>query len=526
MPDTTSTTYDTVLYPGFALAQAHPDRLATLATLFGLTPPDVAHCRILELGCGDGMNLISVALGLPQAECLGIDLAAAGVNRGQRVVQELGLKNITLRQHDIMEVGREFGQFDFIIAHGLYSWVPPVVRDKILAICQENLSANGVAYVSYNAYPGSHMRDMVREMMRYHVREFSEPKERVAQARALVKFLAESGTDPDLYRLILQKEFERIAEFRDSTLFHDDLAAYNTPVYFYQFAEHAARYGLQYLAEAQFFDMQAGMFPAHVVETLNQLSDDIIAREQYLDFLKCRRFRQTLLCHKRWKPNYELQPEKVAQFHIAAQIHPETERTDLHKHEVVTFLGPKRSSLKTDNPLLKAALMLLSEAWPQAVHFADLLAKACDMSGQGAVEDGKGESEGSRALGELLLRAYAGGIAEFSLQPPQFVAQPGVRPVASPLVRLQSRESNKVINLRHANVAIEDALGRQLLQLLDGSRDRNALVNDLVASIESGLITIQKEGATVEDINEIRQFITAGLEHSLTGLAKLALLVA
>lgn len=520
------TTYDAVLYPGFALAQAHPDRLATLAALFGLTPPNVAHCRVLELGCGDGMNLIAVALGLPEAECVGIDLAAAGINRGQRVVQELGLKNITLRQYDIMEVGQEFGHFDFIIAHGLYSWAPPVVRDKILAICQENLRANGVAYVSYNAYPGSHMRDMVREMMRYHVREFAEPKERVNQARALVKFLAESGADPDLYRLILQKEFERIAEFRDSTLFHDDLAEYNTPVYFYQFAEHAAQHGLRYMAEAQFFDMQAGMFPARVVETLNQLSDDIIAREQYLDFLKCRRFRQTLLCHKRWEPNYELQPEKVAQFHIAAPIHPETESGNLHNREVVSFLGPKRSSLKTDNPLLKAVLMLLSEAWPQALHFHDLLTKARNMSGQHTEGNGKRAAEESRALGELLLRAYAGGIAEFSLQPPRFVMQPGVRPVASPLARLQSRESDKVINLRHANISIEDALGRQLLQLLDGSRDHNALVNDLVASIESGAITVQKEGNPVEDIDEIRRFIAAGLEQSLTGLARLALLVA
>lgn len=526
MSDTTSTTYDAVLYPGFALAQAHPDRLATLAALFGLAPPDVARCRVLELGCGDGMNLISVALGLPEAECIGIDLAAAGINRGQRIIRELDLKNITLRQYDIMKIGREFGQFDFIIAHGLYSWVPPVVRDKILAICRENLRDNGVAYVSYNAYPGSHMRDMVREMMRYHVREFTEPKERVDQARALVKFLAESGTDPDLYRLILQKEFERIAEFRDSTLFHDDLAEYNNPVYFYQFAEHAARYGLQYLAEAQFFDMQAGMFPARVVETLNQLSDDIIAREQYLDFLKCRRFRQTLLCHEDWKLNYELQPEKVSQFHIAAQIHMETESKHLHDREVVTFLGPKRSSLKTDNPLLKAALMLLSEAWPRAFHFHDLLAQARNISGQHSVKDGNGVHEETRALGELLVRAYAGGIAEFSLHPPRFVVQPSVRPVASPLARFQSREGDKVINLRHANISIEDALGRQLLRLLDGSRDRNALVNDLMAAIESGLITIQKEGNPVEDIDEIRQFILAGLEQSLTGLARLALLIA
>src|SRR5262245_7165996 len=122
MPDALPNTYDAVLYPGYALTQSHPDRLATLATLFGLAPADVSRCRVLELGCGDGINLISIALSLPEAECVGIDLAAVGIGKGQAIVQELGLKNVTLRQLDLMEVDRDFGQFDFIIAHGVYSW--------------------------------------------------------------------------------------------------------------------------------------------------------------------------------------------------------------------------------------------------------------------------------------------------------------------------------------------------------------------------------------------------------------------
>ena len=123
MPDAPANPYDTLVYPGFALTQAHPDRLATLATLFGMTSIDVSHCRVLELGCGDGVNLIGVALELPEAHCVGVDLAAAGIKKGQSLVHKLGLKNITLHQCDMMDIGRDFGQFDFIIAHGVYSWV-------------------------------------------------------------------------------------------------------------------------------------------------------------------------------------------------------------------------------------------------------------------------------------------------------------------------------------------------------------------------------------------------------------------
>ena len=131
--------YDTVHYRGHALAQAHPDRLATIAALFGMKPPEVSCCRVLELGCGDGLNLISVGLGLPEAECVGIDLAPSGIARGREILQGIGLKNVILSQGNILDIHPDFGQFDFIMAHGVYSWVPPEVRDKLLGICNKNL---------------------------------------------------------------------------------------------------------------------------------------------------------------------------------------------------------------------------------------------------------------------------------------------------------------------------------------------------------------------------------------------------
>jgi methyltransferase-like protein/cyclopropane fatty-acyl-phospholipid synthase-like methyltransferase len=526
MLDTASNTYDTVLYPGFALAQAHPDRLATLATLFGMTPPDVSRCRVLELGCGDGTNLISIALGLPEAECVGIDLAAAGIRKGQGMIQELGLKNVTLRQLSIMDIGRDFGQFDFIIAHGIYSWVPPEVRDKILTICKGNLAENGVAYVSYNTHPGGHLRDMVREMMLFHVREFTDPQQRVDQARALIKFVTESSrAEPAVYQMVLQKELERITEFRDSSLFHDDLGEYNEPIYFYRFVEHAARHGLKYLSEAHIFEMQTGIFPPEVVEVLNQISDSLIAKEQYLDFLKGRRFRQTLLCHEDRELDSTSRPEKMAHFHIASPVRPESANLDLRSRDVVAFLGPKNSSIKTDNPLIKVAMIALGEAWPQALHFNDLLATARKACGRGATQGGVDIDEDVRVLGDMLLRAYAGAIIELHVHPPRFVLQLSERPVASPLARLQSRGGGEITNLRHHTVAVENALGRRLIQLLDGSRDRATLLNDLIASVESGVISAQRGGESIKDPREIRKFLAAELEQNLVELAQLAVLV-
>ena len=170
--------YDQVLYPGFPLAQTHPDRLATIAGLLGMTPARPDRSQVLELGCGDGGNLIPMAVELPGSEFTGIDLAQPGIARGRAISEALGLKNISLRQMDLLAAGADLGQFDYILAHGLYSWVPAHVRDGVLRICRTNLAHDGVAYVSYNAYPGFHRREIFRGMMLHHVRNVQDPSKR------------------------------------------------------------------------------------------------------------------------------------------------------------------------------------------------------------------------------------------------------------------------------------------------------------------------------------------------------------
>jgi methyltransferase-like protein/cyclopropane fatty-acyl-phospholipid synthase-like methyltransferase len=522
-----TTAYDAVQYPGHALAQAHPDRLATLASLFGVLPPIPAASRILELGCGDGVNLISLASALPRAACIGIDLATSGIRKGQVIAERLRVRNVEFKQFDFMDVGEEFGKFDYIIAHGIYSWIPAAVRDKLLAICKANLSENGVAYVSYNTYPGCHLRQMIRGMMKYHVSEMDTPQQKIEQGRALVKFLAESSTDePDFYRSILAKEYRRVSQQLESSVFHDDLADTNHPVYFHQFVDHAARHGLQYLSEAQFFEMQSGIFSSEAVDVINQISDSRVAKEQYLDFLKCRSFRQTLLVHKEQSLDLDVRPERVMKFYVASPIRPQDKIADLGSQEVITFVGPEKSSLKIDKPVIKAALVALGNAWPRAVQFDDLLSRAQYLLDESLSAREVRQEEDRRALAEVLLRAYAAGIVEFHVHPPQFVTSPSERPVASPLARLQAQNGDKIVNLRHHNIKIEDSLGRGLLQLLDGTRDRSALVASLSELVNSGKASLPEGGIIPNGAKGTRDIVEANLEENLISLGRMALLAA
>lgn len=533
------TDYDQVPYPSALFAQTHPDRLAVMATLFGLKPARVEGCHMLELGCGDGSNLIAMASALPEGQFLGIDLAARPIQKGTAVIQALGLKNVTLRQLDILESPAEWGPFDFILAHGLYSWVPPQVRDKILAVCAASLAEQGVAYVSYNAYPGNHTRDLVRQVMQYHARHFPEPHQQIRQARALIKFLAELKAEPDVYGLVLKRELERILKYDDAGFFHDDLNPANHPVYFHEFITHASGHGLQYLAEADMGDMREDSLAPQAVALLSELGkENIIAREQYLDFIKGRAFRQTLLCRQEIPLQRELKPERTRDLFIASAAKPVSANPDASGAVMEDFSDPTGSVIATANPLIRAAIRYLGQVWPRSVQFKELLlaarASLIDLAGAGkAVGEtvrGSGliRSEATDApdLGEFLLKTYPLCFVELYAHPDSFVTEVSERPVASPLARLQLREGNVVATLRHTTLRIEDKLGHHLLRLLDGTRDRPALLKELNALVQSGAAAVLRQGQPITDLDEAGRILGDELENNLTGLARAAVLIA
>lgn len=488
----TSSPYDELPYPGSPFAQTHPDRLATLALLFGLSPREPKRCRVLELGCGDGGNLLPMALALPKAELVGIDSASHAIGRAEAVAGELGLRNIRFEAGDIEDFQPEPGSFDYVTAHGVYSWVPEPVRDRLLAVCGEALSEQGVAYVSYNALPGGRLRQGMREMLGFHTEMIEKPAERVAQARALLRFLRDGWPEGEELAGTLGRQAEQLLERDDATIFHDELSPVNEPVYFHQFAAHAAQHGLQYVAEADFFEMQTGTMPEQVAETLGQI-DDPVRREQYLDFLKGRMFRQTLLCHEGLAIDRTPRPRVLERLAVSS---PALRAGERDAEGRATFEGPTGSRLTTDQLELEQALERIGRAWPAAVWIEELL---------------PADDEAREAVCTALLRCFAGNLVQLHAHPPELSSTPGERPATTSLARLQARSGVMVTNLRHASVRIEDDAGRRLLSLLDGTRDREALLHELAPVL-----------SPVGDPPE--RALGRELEQSLQGLAYMGLL--
>jgi len=486
--------YEIVRYPGSPFAQTHPDRLSTMAALFGMTPPPIDGARVLEIGCCDGGNIIPMAAAMPKASFVGIDLTEIDIADAKATASALGLSNIEFHVMDLTALPGDLGQFDYVIAHGIYSWVPPAVREKLLAVVKASLVPNGVAFVSYNVFPGGHVRLIVREMMLYHSKGIDDPAQILTRSRELLEFLASLPGDVKGERNYFGNELGVMYRRPNWGLFHDELEENYNPVYFHEFAEHAARCDLRYLSEANYFEMYNPSMVNVLQKMMEGRGDDRLVAEQYFDFARLRNFRQTLLCHREAAVDTKVEHARLKSFLFSSPSRLQQSTDTVGGAGAQEFSSPNGSSLRTEDPTLLAIFHQLIEAWPQAVPFANLSAADSDPDNCCA------------ALHALL----AAGMVEAHLTPVRFTVAPGERPSATPLVRLQASRGLPLTSLRHFSVNTGGGLELRLISLLDGTRTRADLLRELAPHLQT---------------DKTQDQLAAELDTTLTTLGKLCLLI-
>lgn len=522
----TKTSYDTIPYPTVPFPESHPDRLAAIAQLFGMVAPAPATCRVLELGCSTGGNLIAIAQMYPQSRCVGIDASSNQIADGWKTIGELGAKNIELRHLDILDVGDDIGEFDYIISHGVYSWVPAEVQNKMLDICRRHLARNGVAYISYNTYPGWHIRGIVRDMMFYRGMQFADPPTQLAQAKSLVEFVSKSSSgEQSPYRRLLQAELKQLGNMTDHYLHHEYLEEHNQPLYFHQFAKKLSVNGLQFLGEAEFSTMISTNFSPEVAATLHELgAHDIVQMEQYMDFVRCRYFRKTLICHTGRRLAREIEVDTVKQFLLASGATAKLDAPALEPGEPVIFETRAGNKLTCRATLTKLAMRALARSWPMPMRFADLFAQCTREAAESGLRETPARDENFLA-GELLIGMCAGTV-EWRVAPPPFATAIGERPATTPLARLQATQGYRVTNLRGESVTL-DEIHRQTLRYLDGATARERLTELLMDRLRVGQFSLYRDndGTPVAGETQMRELLVSALDKVLENLARQALFI-
>jgi SAM-dependent methyltransferase len=505
--------YDQLPYPSKFFVQSFPDRLATQATLFGMEPAEAGTCRLLELGCGNGSNLIAQAYLMPEATFVGVDLAKGHIDDAIAAAEKLELRNVEFRQMDVTEMSAsDFGKFDYITAHGLFSWVPEFVRTRVLKVYRELLNENGVGYLSYSAYPGAHQREMVQRAMRFAAEGIADPIEKVRKAMSFLQFLAENTPDRGTYQAALRHELLRHAAHDAADIFHDDLSELNRPFYFHEFAELLASHGLQYLAEAELHAMGSHGLTKDA-QSFIEATEDVIEREQMLDLVRGRQFRQTLFCRSEIVLDRKPKPESVDRFLIASSLTPRNKDADLHSKKVEKFVGATNLGIELDQPLIKAMLAELGSVWGRAIAFPELVDRGKKRLGESTFAAGEWEQQIQITRMVLMQIAMASSMAELHLYQPAGTTLLSDKPQVNRLARWQMQNTGHITTTLGQDMKIDDPVSRRLLELLDGTHDGVSLERNMAGFIRTA------EG--LEDRGQLLKTLPEWIDESLSSLARL-----
>lgn len=517
--------YDAVPYASHAFPQSAPGHLAAIAHLFGLNVCDVAGSRALEIGCAAGGNLLPFATSHPDAQVVGIDLSQVQIEQGLRHVEALGIRNLQLLQGDIATIDLTgMGPFDFIICHGVYSWVPESAQEGILSAFQKLLSPDGIAYISYNVYPGWKAKEIVRDAMLLRGYGKETPEEKLGYARGMIEFLQQVAPADGILAKALA-DFNAIAErSREYYLLHEYLETFNKPCYFLEFLEHAGDYDLAYLADAAPMTMFAGNFGDKVADQLlAECGHSQVLLEQYLDFMVNRTFRQTLLVHseRASQIRYVVDPARFRQLHFAAWMPPAGEATQLDDSSQ-EFGDTPGATLVTQDPGTKATFEALNARWPWTLSYQELLTAVQTQLVEAGIEV---TADLQTDIDNLLALLIARGQVRYRLDPvlPGTASTPPrIDEAARRMAELTSTDTDPfTFNRWHENIPLSPA-DRYVLPLLDGNHDREALLEALQSVDDWGVVEADGDDGQ----SEVRDPVVEYLDNLPQRLAAMKLAVA
>lgn len=506
-------TYDTLPYPNHTMSYISPEQIESIGTVFGMNTVQAATARVLELGCGSGLTSIAFGIRHPKAKVIGIDMSKVQIEHGKKYLKALKVENVELKAMSIMDIDKSFGEFDYIICHGVFSWIPAEVQKKVLEIIQTHLSPNGIAHVSYNALPGWNIAQTFRDMMQYHADMFVSDQDKIAQAGAFVNFidgaLAESNTP---YSKFLRQEAQIVASQGPSYLKHEYLDKGNSQFYFADFANLAASHGLQYLGDSSLATMYLGNLPAKAAEQLKAISN-IISAEQYMDFVTNRRFRNTLLCKSSATINRNVNTDIFNKLHVAAAILPAT-AVDKAKFddetESLTFaIDGTSTSFNTTFGILKAAFYAFAEHRGRFLSLDELTSYVSKKLPKLKSEDLR------TALKDQLMQLLFKGLVEVRVTPPVAVDKISNKPKTSDIARYEIAANEQNVTNEYSNSMPVTLVQKLVIFYANGENTVAQIIDNVLGHVTKGELTLNNGDKPVTDKTEQKKIIEATVHNTL-----------
>ncbi len=504
----TRASYDQTPYVTAPAIRFQPSRMAANAAWLGLDAADAATARVLEIGCASGGHILPLAAMHPKARFLGVDLSPVQIQAGERMRAALDLPNVVLRAQSFTELGPDDGVFDYIVCHGVYSWIPESLRDSLFAVIRERLAPEGVAMVSFNALPGWRLVQMARDAMNAHAGAETDPAARVKQARELFALLSEHAAMPSVFGAYWRNQAQSTFVGDDSYLTHEIFADFNDPETFDTFNARLDAHGLGYLTESAVCgDVEQTLAPgaAAIIRTLAQ--GDSRARQRYIDIFGGRPFREALIVHvgrldgRIRAPRREALDELNFVSASDAELRPNPEGTGY-------VFGPPDSGERIEGEAVVAALQKLVARLPESARLDDLAPS---------------HGENREVVRDALIRLMAAGALDIATLPTGCASTLAAMPKAAPVAAAYARIGADVVNRRHELVTLPP-IQRLLLPLLDGEHTKDDLVALLMRLAAEGKLTARGPDGPLSEEAAIRAHLEPMVDQCLRAFLNNALL--
>ena len=518
--------YDAFLYPDDPHFWSEPGRFSAAAVLHGFQLAKVARARVLEIGCASGGNIIPMAARYPQATFYGFDISGKQIEAAKRHADEIGLPNLTLVHANITGLPSDIGTFDYIIGHGICSWVPHPVRLALWEVCNRLLREDGLLYLSYNTLPGWHFKKVVRDLFRFRVGEKTQTHESLLDVAAFFKRIEAQAKG--IYKHLLDIEKQFITDDDVYYIRHEYLEEENHAFYVQDILREAADHNLTYVCEADSTSSNLALFPAEISEHI--IRDSLGQRsmeEQYIDFHINRSFRRSVFAKYSHAKSVkrEIAWDTVDQLHIEPLDVPFAVTQVDGTQEFLAFPPDFFAATKDTRQLQKQSVAAQALTYLQTA----LPATLCTITAGDVLTKLHKETQGDPELEhvvrlsifELLYRRKFCISTEHASW-----SQDLERPRLQHLLRsdaLHGRSSST--NVLHEKITLTSDQSRLVMSLLDGNHDRKALAARLVSLLHEGRLVLDHTEARANAPESIEKRVSDYLDVILEKIANLKLLL-
>lgn len=481
--------YDTVPYRGTIIPLTSPAHLSLCSRWHSDVTPRSDPYRLVELGCGDGANLLALAFYHPESMFLGIDSSENELGLARENARCLGIENLHFVHADVRDADpAAFAPCDFLIAHGLYSWVSYDVREAILRFCRESLGPSGLAYISYNAQPGWATRRLVREtLLRSRLVRDAAIEEKATRAIEVATQLLEDLPSRNYASaVLLAKELECVRDGKPFYVLHEYLAEVNEGFWLGDFVERARSNGLEYVADAQFCRWEGRVSP-ELRAALAKRDMDRIEQEEAADLLGDRFFRASILCRMDAERSAAPREDLLEQVHIATSLAAESDRFHLKDGVVERFAGVGGAEITLEAAITKAAVVLLAAQWPRGTDLRELYSQALALIAAHGYETTQSSAE--TQLRADLVTLFEAGQIDLRLQESQPDISVAEFPAAHNLARFEAGQRDALSTPYHRPLPFEPAALAMICQL-NGVRSQAELRRDFGAKLVDDTLTV------------------------------------